>query len=110
MMQTVPYFYKFSVGACIHVVYYFFFFSSRRRHTRLQGDWSSDVCSSDLSTSQERAILVGLEIKARKASVRGGPNAGSGAPDSFTAEESLEELAELAGSAEIGRASCRERV
>src|SRR5688500_19876908 len=27
---------------------YFFFFSSRRRHTRLQGDWSSDVCSSDL--------------------------------------------------------------
>src|SRR5256885_4599625 len=28
-----------------------FFFSSRRRHTRLQGDWSSDVCSSDLSQS-----------------------------------------------------------
>src|SRR2546426_9249763 len=27
-----------------------FFFSSRRRHTRLQGDWSSDVCSSDLAT------------------------------------------------------------
>src|SRR5437867_3904513 len=27
---------------------YFFFFSSRRRHTRSYGDWSSDVCSSDL--------------------------------------------------------------
>src|SRR5438093_4504226 len=27
----------------------FFFFSSRRRHTRLVSDWSSDVCSSDLS-------------------------------------------------------------
>src|SRR5438876_8577496 len=27
----------------------FFFFSSRRRHTRWTGDWSSDVCSSDLS-------------------------------------------------------------
>src|ERR1039457_7293047 len=26
----------------------FSFLSSRRRHTRLQGDWSSDVCSSDL--------------------------------------------------------------
>src|SRR5215212_10970497 len=25
-----------------------FFFSSRRRHTRCLGDWSSDVCSSDL--------------------------------------------------------------
>src|SRR2546426_12800270 len=31
-----------------YLSYFFFFFSSRRRHTRLQGDWSSDVCSSDL--------------------------------------------------------------
>src|SRR2546426_12708095 len=31
----------------------FFFFSSRRRHTRLQGDWSSDVCSSDLRLRAE---------------------------------------------------------
>src|SRR5256885_6921814 len=30
----------------------YFFFSSRRRHTRLQGDWSSDVCSSDLELAQ----------------------------------------------------------
>src|SRR5256885_10154732 len=29
----------------------FFVFSSRRRHTRLQGDWSSDVCSSDLGAN-----------------------------------------------------------
>src|SRR5438132_2556508 len=28
---------------------YFFFFSSRRRHTRSLCDWSSDVCSSDLT-------------------------------------------------------------
>src|SRR5690348_17894526 len=28
-----------------------FFFSSRRRHTRWTGDWSSDVCSSDLTSS-----------------------------------------------------------
>src|SRR5256885_3305932 len=34
-----------------------FFFSSRRRHTRLQGDWSSDVCSSDLTiTTGERDL------------------------------------------------------
>src|SRR6266487_3470893 len=26
-----------------------FFFSSRRRHTRWTGDWSSDVCSSDIT-------------------------------------------------------------
>src|SRR5437764_5605403 len=31
------------MGYCL-----FFFFSSRRRHTRYIGDWSSDVCSSDL--------------------------------------------------------------
>src|ERR1039457_7517497 len=32
----------------IHKLCLLCFFSSRRRHTRLQGDWSSDVCSSDL--------------------------------------------------------------
>src|SRR5256885_5204375 len=32
---------------------HFFFFSSRRRHTRLQGDWSSDVCSSDLKLHRQ---------------------------------------------------------
>src|SRR6202165_254803 len=34
-----------------------FFLSSRRRHTRLLGDWSSDVCSSDLSTGDFGAAL-----------------------------------------------------
>src|SRR5262245_64326505 len=29
--------------------FFIFFFSSRRRHTRCLSDWSSDVCSSDLS-------------------------------------------------------------
>src|SRR5499425_2717941 len=32
-----------------------FFFSSRRRHTRYIGDWSSDVCSSDLGGRKEMA-------------------------------------------------------
>src|SRR5207248_8785661 len=38
-----------------------FFFSSRRRHTRSYGDWSSDVCSSDLLLS-DRAVhrVIGL--------------------------------------------------
>src|SRR5437762_6372767 len=31
-----------------------FFFSSRRRHTRYIGDWSSDVCSSDLVAAVHR--------------------------------------------------------
>src|SRR6266581_821721 len=36
------------------LVFFFFFFSSRRRHTRWTGDWSSDVCSSDLPECRER--------------------------------------------------------
>src|SRR5690606_7631386 len=35
----------------------FFFFSSRRRHTRFSRDWSSDVCSSDLSTYTSTCTL-----------------------------------------------------
>src|SRR6266487_4676480 len=36
-------------SVCMVLVFvFFFFFSSRRRHTRWTGDWSSDVCSSDL--------------------------------------------------------------
>src|SRR2546426_4874455 len=38
---------------------FFFFFSSRRRHTRLQGDWSSDVCSSDLLATKKHTALTG---------------------------------------------------
>src|SRR5437764_1416599 len=39
-----------------------FFFSSRRRHTRYIGDWSSDVCSSDLlMESISRRELVTLD-------------------------------------------------
>src|SRR2546426_7539739 len=43
-----------------HFVFlFFFFFSSRRRHTRLQGDWSSDVCSSDLASDvRVRAVVI----------------------------------------------------
>src|SRR5690625_6770434 len=33
-------------------IQYCFFFSSRRRHTRWPRDWSSDVCSSDLSKNR----------------------------------------------------------
>src|SRR3712207_6777346 len=35
---------------------YFFFFSSRRRHTRYWRDWSSDVCSSDLTCGDRRTV------------------------------------------------------
>src|SRR6266446_4411390 len=43
----------------IYVYEFFFFFASRRRHTSLQGDWSSDVCSSDLARRGLRLALRG---------------------------------------------------
>src|SRR5438876_7533298 len=71
---------------------FFFFFSSRRRHTRWTGDWSSDVCSSDLE--------VGDEQKREDPSVtelqRRWPRACPGS-DGWPYRS------------EIGRASCRER-
>src|SRR5437870_13572735 len=37
-----------------------FFFSSRRRHTRWPRDWSSDVCSSDLTAHAFDAGVEGM--------------------------------------------------
>src|SRR5256885_10727678 len=49
----------------------FFFFSSRRRHTRLQGDWSSDVCSSDLHGTLNAMFLPAVvRFNAEAESVR----------------------------------------
>src|SRR5256885_5989913 len=87
-----------------------FFFSSRRRHTRLQGDWSSDVCSSDLWCREAITDLTPLT---------GGTVAEPPSKSSAPSDEILL-FAALAGDhrawnklterLEIGRASCRERV
>src|SRR2546429_1045232 len=42
--------------------YYCFFFSSRRRHTRCSRDWSSDVCSSDLSLIYSRRNSISVQL------------------------------------------------
>src|SRR5256885_15927952 len=70
-----------------------FFFSSRRRHTRLQGDWSSDVCSSDLD-------------RHRGGSLQRLPRPGDVAIH-LGVDLALGERRVLPE--EIGRASCRER-
>src|SRR5256885_9291997 len=49
---------------------WFFLFSSRRRHTRLQGDWSSDVCSSDLPRDGRPARMTSVAEFLARASVR----------------------------------------
>src|ERR1019366_3851460 len=55
---------------------YFQCFSSRRRHTRLVSDWSSDVCSSDLSPAPKAAhrytakVSGAREIKPQKSAAK----------------------------------------
>src|SRR5215475_4698967 len=46
----------------------FFFFSSRRRHTRFSRDWSSDVCSSDLSSHRSWRVPRWRQRPARRPS------------------------------------------
>src|SRR5690606_39798742 len=58
------------------VFYFLFFFSSRRRHTRFSRDWSSDVCSSDLSANTTPAtepLPPRRKGLSRRRSVRGSP-------------------------------------
>src|SRR5437879_4300084 len=59
------------------IYYLIFFFSSRRRHTRYIGDWSSDVCSSDLMEDSfarmDGAKLSSIQVaitKAESAAIR----------------------------------------
>src|SRR5438094_4901013 len=49
----------------------FFFFSSRRRHTRSYGDWSSDVCSSDLILISNLMAILLQTLSARLGIVTG---------------------------------------
>src|SRR5690348_5504036 len=88
-----------------------FFFSSRRRHTRWTGDWSSDVCSSDLPVQHINATdgLFRLEtgaaaagaITCHKLVISAGLSA-SKLARTITYSNGYQPP-------EIGRASCRER-
>src|SRR5439155_7289204 len=90
-----------------------FFFSSRRRHTRWPRDWSSDVCSSDLSVGQ-LAVILCVPGPARTEVIEQTIGAVR-VPELLEGrEKELLSAGEVrvAGSdvIEIGRASCRERV
>src|SRR5205814_2488679 len=84
---------------------FFFFFSSRRRHTRCLSDWSSDVCSSDLVVevglvdggAGEAVLDVDVDVVL--------PQLEAGLLAVGVADDEAAALV-----AEIGRASCRERV
>src|SRR5690606_41112105 len=81
-----------------------FFFSSRRRHTRFSRDWSSDVCSSDLSTivrPRRSTPSNTTKIEGKNVQLLGDPMLNNCASTGSPANS-----ATMLG--EIGRASCRE--
>src|SRR5690348_17365017 len=112
----VPTYFLFIVQFLIF--FFFFFFSSRRRHTRWTGDWSPDVCSSDLrwsatgTTSVRRrrrsACRRAAACRRRAASTRARPP--TPGPKPRSALDWAETCRAAVRETEIGRASCRERV
>src|SRR5437762_8267821 len=89
----------------------FFFFSSRRRHTRYIGDWSSDVCSSDLGDLKRPVAVDILLCKRSQRKLRiEPPEERRAATLDRRGRGVVEDGIVEVGFAEIGRASCRERV
>src|SRR5690348_18436982 len=86
----------------------FFFFSSRRRHTRWTGDWSSDVCSSDLLDRRTSEVFETLFGQDAERIVRSYPHQLSGGQRQRVLI--AQAIACRPSVLEIGRASCRERV
>src|SRR5699024_11503842 len=94
------------------------FVSSRRRHTRSKRDWSSDVCSSDLDTLAFRRNSLCTR------SICNGSKPSNSSPTSVLARDGTAVICfspasacaardrcfGLRHDAEIGRASCRERL
>src|SRR5437762_9977313 len=86
-----------------------FFFSSRRRHTRYIGDWSSDVCSSDLDNIRLKAkrspeFYAQVKPMLNVGGLMAYPRGEGGLLLCNLLFKDNEEVPE------IGRASCRERV
>src|SRR5205814_6194547 len=89
----------------VEVSRYLFFFSSRRRHTRCLSDWSSDVCSSDLSPHVHFIFATAspvANLDPRFQLSHHHRRAQGAGPRIFLGERFF--------SSQIGRASCRERV
>src|SRR5207249_7390524 len=93
---------------------------SRRRHTRSKRDWSSDVCSSDLSAQFDGFNFDSLRIVVYDPAAQPGPSAvGDGTPPlalglASPSPNPMRTFARFSftlprAGREIGRASCRER-
>src|SRR5205814_4241739 len=90
---------------------FFFFFSSRRRHTRCLSDWSSDVCSSDLTLTpsslhyeRHHSGIPTIDPGRHRLVIHGMVET----PLSLSVAD-IHRLPSVSRTMEIGRASCREK-
>src|SRR5437879_11076422 len=98
--------------------FFIFFFSSRRRHTRYIGDWSSDVCSSDLVPDSGRAHDIrAIKVVWKREMIRFSQDRiriitalVQPVLFMFVLGTGLSSLTRGSTGGQIGRASCRERV
>src|SRR5207248_6291153 len=94
------------------------FFSSRRRHTRSYGDWSSDVCSSDLPYVAHHGFPLGgrkkefCRIQLALQVLKQARQLGTGGRnrDGLAGAQGGRGVRGFEPFIKIGRASCRERV
>src|SRR3546814_6448592 len=89
---------------CIVIIYIFFFFKQKTAYEMRISDWSSDVCSSDLSMTLTAADITAWNDELKDASPRQILEFALGKFDNYAISFSGAE------DVEIGRASCRERV
>src|SRR5699024_11960996 len=85
-----------------------FFFSSRRRHTRSKRDWTSDVCSSDLTSRLLAHVHAPNRSSWARAVVR--RRSCGGVLRTLTPAAAQFCRRRRVFAVEIGRASCREGV
>src|SRR3546814_1094437 len=92
---------------------FFFFFKQKTAYEMRISDWSSDVCSSDLLSAGD---ILEMVAKSNLVVAAGALDTGQGrfavkVPGLFETMADIVNLpVKVNGDAEIGRASCRERV
>src|SRR2546429_2668136 len=87
-----------------------FFFSSRRRHTRCSRDWSSDVCSSDLTLKLVLGLSIKLDLIVETDFCQARPMRHIINSTYISLDGVIQDPQDWPDNGKIGRASCRERV
>src|SRR5437867_10162185 len=97
------------LAAMRHLIVLSFFFSSRRRHTRSYGDWSSDVCSSDLFQDSGTTTDNVSQLVTTSGPTKFVPTNFTDPSNSLSVNTTAPGSDTVSLGTKIGRASCRER-